>query len=415
MLVCHAGGPGSSPGGRVFFRNMFHIIFLYKFFLKFIMYYNHFPFSSMITTYISYLLILSVGYIKDSFVNLKKLFQTKSKNDKIPILSDYQSFYSRNCFSRLSDCLAFPIHGRPDRIINIIERNFNLLTNKTIPLINFGSYNYLGFAGEKGRILKKLYKTIDKYPINLAAPTFEVSKFKIINKLEQKMAEFLHQEDCIVFPMGYGTNTSCIPSLLEEGTLVYSDELNHASLITGIKMSSAVVKVFKHNNMHELEKRLRFDISQGQPITHRSWKKIFVIVEGIYSMEGTILKLKELIELKKKYKFYIFIDEAHSIGAIGKSGRGVCDYCNVNFKDVDIFMGTYTKSFASMGGYIAGSKLLINYLRLYSDFSKFGEQMSSVVVKQTLETVKCIMNSRKGLQKINRLSRNTRMILQLYQ
>lgn len=109
--------------------------------------------------------------------------------------------------------------------------------------------------------------------------------------------------------------------------------------------------------MNSLESVLRETISQGIPRTHRSWKKILVIVEGLYSMEGTICPLEKLIELKKKYKFYLFIDEAHSIGALGPSGKGVCDYWGIDPKEVDILMGTFTKSFGAAGGYLAGSKV----------------------------------------------------------
>lgn len=114
--------------------------------------------------------------------------------------------------------------------------------------------------------------------------------------------------------------------------------------------------------MCHLEKTLREHISRGQPNKSKEyvpWKKVFIVVEGIYSMEGTIVRLPEVIALKKKYKAYLYLDEAHSIGAMGKNGRGVVDYFECDPKDVDILMGTFTKSFGAAGGYIAGSKVLL--------------------------------------------------------
>lgn len=118
------------------------------------------------------------------------------------------------------------------------------------------------------------------------------------------------------------------------------------------------MKVFKHNNMEYLERLLRDSIIYGQPRTRRPWKKVLIVVEGVFSMEGSIVHLPELLAIKKKYKAYLYLDEAHSIGALGEHGRGVVDYFGCDPKEVDILMGTFTKSFGSAGGYIAGSKVL---------------------------------------------------------
>src|SRR3989338_931757 len=115
--------------------------------------------------------------------------------------------------------------------------------------------------------------------------------------------------------------------------------------------------------MKHLEKVLRESIADGQPRTHRPWKKIIILVEGIYSMEGDIVNLPAIIDLKKKYKCYLYVDEAHSIGALGKTGGGVVQYWGLDPQDVDILMGTFTKSFASVGGYIASNLDLIRYLK----------------------------------------------------
>ena len=197
-------------------------------------------------------------------------------------------------YKRISDCWNRPIFGFPDKIIDILERvsdDWNktfTLTGKKFKSVNFGSYNYLGFA-EPNQFTKDLHlQALEKYDLNYAYPTADYEANEVVKTLEHEMAKFLNKEDCIVFSMGFGTNTWNIPVLMSE-SLIFSDELNHTSLIYGIKMSNSQVVVFKHNNMNDLESKLIYYISQGQPKTHRSWRKIFVVVEGVYSMEGKMV------------------------------------------------------------------------------------------------------------------------------
>ncbi|KAK3537253.1 hypothetical protein QTP70_005482 [Hemibagrus guttatus] len=212
-----------------------------------------------------------------------------------------------------------------------------------------------------------------------------------------------------------------VESIPRWGCLILSDELNHASLVLGARLSGSTIRVFKHNtsnyvnktaskqrialitetgcvdsvfliaDMQSLEKLLRDAIVHGQPRTHRPWKKILILVEGIYSMEGSIVRLPEVIALKKKYKAYLYLDEAHSIGALGPRGRGVVDYFNLDPTDVDIMMGTLTKSFGAAGGYIGGRKELIDYLRSHSHSAVYATSMSPPIVEQIFTSMKCIM------------------------
>lgn len=246
-------------------------------------------------------------------------------------------------------------------------------------------------------------------------------------------ARFLGVEDAIVFGMGFATNSLNIPTLISPGCLVVSDEKNHASIILGLRLSGAVTKVFNHNSMKDLERVLQESIAAGQPKTGKPWKKILIIVEGVFSMEGSIVKLPEIVALKKKYKAYIYLDEAHSIGATGPSGRGVLDFYGVDPNDIDILMGTFTKSFGSAGGYIAGSKVriifstyvplssenhgflsfqkLINFLRVHSHAHCYASSMSPPVTQQILTSMKIIMGldgTNEGSKRIDQLARNTR-------
>lgn len=163
--------------------------------------------------------------------------------------------------------------------------------------------------------------------------------------------------------------------------------------------------------MQSLEKLLRDAIVQGQPRTHRPWRKILILVEGIYSMEGSIVRLPEVIALKKKYKAYLYLDEAHSIGALGPSGRGVVDYFGLDPRDVDIMMGTFTKSFGGAGGYIGGTKILIDYLRKHSHSTAYATSMSPPVAEQIITSMKCIMGEdgcSLGRERVEQLAENTR-------
>ncbi|KAF8777873.1 Serine palmitoyltransferase 2 like protein [Argiope bruennichi] len=238
----------------------------------------------------------------------------------------------------------------------------------------------------------------------------EVSTLDIHVDLEKQVAEFLGVEDSIIIGMGFATNSTTIPSLVSKGCLIFSDELNHASLVLGCRLSGAKIRVFKHNNMKDLEKQIQSAIIEGQPRSHRPWKKIIIIVEGIYSMEGTIVNLPALIDLKKKYKCYLYVDEAHSIGAIGPRGRGVVDYFGCDPNDVDILMGTFSKSFGAAGGYIAGSRNTIDHIRVYCYNFMYATSMSAVVAKQIYTSMQIVMGkdgTNEGLKRINQLQRNT--------
>lgn len=172
--------------------------------------------------------------------------------------------------------------------------------------------------------------------------------------------------------------------------MIISDELNHSSIVFGARLSGASVRVFKHNSMQDLQQLLREVISQGQPRTHRPWKKIWVVVEGLYSMEGTIVNLPELIRLKEQFKFYLYVDEAHSIGALGEHGGGVCDFYGVDPANVDILMGTFTKSFGAAGGYIAASKPVIDYLHTTNHAYVYAETMPVPVIQQVMTSMRLI-------------------------
>jgi serine palmitoyltransferase len=203
-----------------------------------------------------------------------------------------------------------------DRVSHDYFESFSFTGTLTTTL-NLSSYNYLGFAQSSGPCADDVQETISTCGLSSASPQLEAGTSDLTVEVEREMANFVGKEDAVVFSMGFSTNATSFPALMGPGCLIISDELNHASIRIGARLSGAVIKSYKHNDMNDLEKLLRKEISQGQPKTHKAWKKILVVCEGLFSMEGTIADLPNLIRLKKKYKFYLFVDEAHSIGALG--------------------------------------------------------------------------------------------------
>jgi serine palmitoyltransferase len=175
------------------------------------------------------------------------------------------------------------------------------------------------------------------------------------------------------------------------------------------------VKIYKHNDVESLDKIIEKALIDGQPGTGAPWRKIFIVLEGVFSMDATVPRLPEIIAIKKKYGAYIYIDEAHSVGVIGKRGRGITDYYGIDPKDIDILMGTFSKAFASMGGFIAGSKKLITFLRTSSQAHCYTNSMTPAAAQHALTSMKIIMGldgTNECKNRIKQLARNTRYFRQ---
>ncbi|KAI0768257.1 serine palmitoyltransferase 2 [Trametes elegans] len=358
------------------------------------------PYYILLTTYVSYILVICLGHIRD-FVG--KRFRAANYRHLLPyngyaaLNSDFDSFYTRRLKLRIDDCFSHPVTGVPGRTILLLDR-YSPDYNKTmVPTgtrtraLNISSYNYLGFAQGSGPCADAVEASIEKYGVSANGSRLEGGTLDLHLQAEALVARFLGTEDSLISSMGFATNSTIIPALVSKGCLVISDELNHASIRFGVRLSGANVRMFKHNDMKALEDLLREVISQGQPKTHRPWKKILLVVEGLYSMEGTLANLPVIMELKKKYKFYLFVDEAHSVGALGPRGRGVTDYFGIDPRSVDVLMGTFTKSFGAAGGYIAGSKTVIDRLRIQGHSGAYAESMTPPVLTQVIASMASIM------------------------
>ncbi|KAL3233676.1 Serine palmitoyltransferase 2 [Nakaseomyces bracarensis] len=380
------------------------------------------PYYISLVTYLNYLILIILGHIHD-FLGMRlqrnKHLDILEHDGMAPWFSNFDSFFARRMKMRIDDCFSRPTTGVPGRFIRCITRiSHNLNEYFTYPgstsmCLNLSSYNYLGFAQSKGQCTDAALESIDKYGIQTGGSRTQIGSTDLHRLTEELVADFVGKEDAMIFSMGYGTNANFFNAFLDSKCLVISDELNHTSIRTGVRLSGAAVRTFKHGDMEGLEKLIRNQIVLGQPKTNRPWKKILICVEGLFSMEGTMCNLPELIALKKKYKCYLFVDEAHSIGAIGPTGRGVCEYFGVDPKDVDILMGTFTKSFGAAGGYIATDKWIMDRLRLDLTTASYAEPTPPPVLAQivsSLRTIKGELVPGEGQERLERIAFNSRYL-----
>lgn len=378
------------------------------------------PYLIHLATLLSYLILIIIGHIRDFF---GKIFKPQDYEDLVekdgyaPWYDGFENFYVRRLKTRIDDCFARPVHGAPGRYIKCFERvrkdKDYTYSGKSVECLNLSSYNYLGFAQSHGVCTDNVLKRVSELGTSSCSPRNAIGTTELHVRCEEVIAKFVGKEDAVIVSQGYGTNASLFASLVDSQSLVISDSLNHASTRFGIRLSGAIVKVFKHNDMKDLEKLIRNQIAQGQPKTHRPWKKIIIAVEGLYSMEGNMVNLPAVVRLKEKYKCYLFVDEAHSIGALGPQGRGICDYFLVDPNDVDILMGTLTKSFGATGGYIAGDKWIIDKLRVSYLNNSFGEGVPPPVLEQIISSLSIIdgsINPGEGEERLKRIAFNSRYL-----
>jgi len=381
--------------------------------------------SSIILAHVGLLIFAFWGLIQDLLrLYVPDRFRDEAKEPKDTIgfsklYQTYAPFFTRNMYSRERRCWNSPICSVPGRLVDLMVResdgrpgwDVSMKVTKKVQkaTLNLSSYNYLGFADTDGACADDAVKYIQNSSYAPASSEKELGRSTIHKKFETRIAEFLAVEDAMIFGMGFATNSMNIPRLVDKKSLIISDENNHSSIVTGCRLSGATIRVFKHNNMESLEHVLKRAILYGNPKrANRAFNKILIIIEGIYSMEGTICNLPEIVSLKEKYKAYLYLDEAHSIGALGKHGRGVCDYFNIDAKRVDIMMGTFTKSFGAAGGYIAGSSKIISHLRQKGHGACYANTMPPPVVGQAMKALDIIDYDKFGNEKINQLADNAR-------
>ncbi|WP_043193688.1 aminotransferase class I/II-fold pyridoxal phosphate-dependent enzyme [Streptomyces sp. NRRL F-2664] len=220
--------------------------------------------------------------------------------------------------------------------------------------LSFGSYNYLGISGHPA-VNEAVHRAVERYGTSVSASRVLSGERELTVRLERALADFIGVGDCLTLVSGHATNVTAIGHLVGAGDLVLHDALAHDSILQGCALSGAARRPFAHNDAGSLEHLLRLNRSR--------FRRVLIVVEGAYSMDGDLADLPAVIELKKRYGALLMVDEAHSIGTVGEHGRGIGEFHGVDRSDVDVWMGTLSKSFASCGGYLAGSPRMVRWLR----------------------------------------------------
>ncbi len=221
-------------------------------------------------------------------------------------------------------------------------------------VLNFASYDYLGLNGDL-RVSDAAKSAIDLYGVSASASRMVAGERPVHQQLEQDLARHYNSDAALVFVSGHATNVSLIGSLMQDGDLILHDAYIHNSVTTGVALSSAARRSFAHNDLAALERMLERNRS--------SYKNVLVVAEGLYSMDGDLPNLPALVALKRRYGFWLMVDEAHALGSVGSKGLGSFEHFGVNPAEIDIWMGTLGKTLAATGGYVAGSQSLIDCLK----------------------------------------------------
>lgn len=254
-------------------------------------------------------------------------------------------------------------------------------------VLMFGSNSYLGLTNHP-KIKEASIEAIKKYGTGCAGSPFLNGTLDIHIELEEKLADFVGKEKAIVYSTGFHTNIGVIPTIVGRGDYIIGDELNHASIVEGRRISFATYMKYKHNDMESLEAVLK-------KIPYESIK--LIVMDGVFSMEGDVAKLPVIVELAEKYNASVYVDEAHSLGVFGEGGRGICNHFGLTDR-VDLIMGTFSKSLATIGGFIATDADTINFLKHHSRSYIFSASISPAatasviaaldVIKQEPERIK---------------------------
>jgi 8-amino-7-oxononanoate synthase len=256
-------------------------------------------------------------------------------------------------------------------------------------VLMFGSNSYLGLTNHP-KIKEAAKKAIDKYGTGCAGSRFLNGTLDIHIKLENRLAELVGKDGALCYSTGFQVNLGVVSILTGRQDYLLLDELDHASIIEGSRLSFSKVLKFAHNDMHALETKLK----KCEPESIK-----LIVVDGIFSMEGDIIKLPEVVKLAKKYGASIMVDDAHSLGVLGKNGTGTASHFGVTDK-VDLIMGTFSKSFASLGGFIASDKHTINYIKHNSRSLIFSASMTPASAAAVLAAIDIMVSEPERIQNL---------------
>ena len=261
-------------------------------------------------------------------------------------------------------------------------------------VLMFGSNAYTGLTGDQ-RIIDKAKAALDKYGSGCAGSRFLNGTLDLHIQLEKEIAEFIGKDDCLCFSTGFSVNQGVIPALLSKDDYVICDDRDHASIVDGRRLAFAKQLHYKHNDMEDLERVL-------QKLPAEAIK--LIVVDGVFSMEGDLAKLPEIVKLKHKYNCSIMVDEAHGIGVFGRQGRGVCDHFGLT-DEVDLIMGTFSKSLASIGGFITADADTINWLRHTCRTYIFSASNTPAATAAAMEALHILQQEPERIEKLWKVTR----------
>ncbi len=296
--------------------------------------------------------------------------------------------------------MQFDMTGIPNPFFSVhqgLTRDTTTINGKQF--ISFASYNYLGMSGDP-TVSQSVIDAVSKYGTSVSASRLVSGEKDLHRQLEQGIANWIGVEDSIVLVGGHSTNETVIGHLVDQPDLILHDALSHNSIVQGAILSGARRRPFPHNDWAALD-----EVLQEQRRKHR---RVLVIVEGVYSMDGDFPDLPKFIEVTKRHQCWLMVDEAHSIGTMGPTGRGIGEHFGVNPHDVDIWMGTLSKSFGSCGGYIAGRKSLIEYLKYTAPGFVFSVGLSPPNTAAALASLQVLQREP---QRVTRLKEAARLFL----
>ena len=306
-------------------------------------------------------------------------------------------------FKNPNDSLTRRVRAVTERKARLVENNlyyYNIPVAEILPGMKvrvngremgmYASYSYLGLVGHP-RINEASKKAVDKFGTGTNGVRMLAGTLSIHTELEETIANFKHAEAAVTYSSGYATNLTVISSLMGRGDYVFSDKLNHASIVDGCLMSGAEFRRFKHNDMEHLEGLLKNAPADATKL---------VVADSVFSMDGDIIDLPGIVALCKKYNAWLMIDEAHSVGVLGKTGTGIEEHFNM-LGSVDIKMGTLSKTIPSVGGYVATSKEIVTYLKHASRAYIFSAALPPAQAAAANEAFKVILDEPDRLERLN--------------
>ena len=266
---------------------------------------------------------------------------------------------------------------------NVIDLN-----NKEV--VNLSSNNYLGLAVHE-RVKKAAIEAVEKYGAGTGSVRTIVGNMDLLEDLEKLLAEFKEEEAVTCFQSGLNCNIGAIQAIVNKGDLIVSDELNHASIIDGVRLSRADKAVYKHSDMNDLERVLKE--------RRKDYNTCLIITDGVFSMDGDLAKLPEIVKLAKKYDSLTYVDDAHGSGVLGRSGRGTVDHFNLH-GEVDFIIGTLSKAIGVIGGYVASKKVVKEWLLHRGRPLLFSTALPPAAIGATIEAVKMLLESEEYTNKL---------------